>query len=188
MPYSPDRPIERDDEDRFYRSAFAGRVAYTITNLEGARSLVVGVYGKWGDGKTSALNLMRGVLAKNGDVVVIPFNPWQFSTQEQLLRAFFSTLADGLDAKLKMTGQTIGEVLKKYGGLLSLASMSFSGGAVSVNPGAAAEKLGEGLSKVELDELRTKTETILKDAGKRIVVLIDDIDRLDRREIQAIFK
>jgi predicted KAP-like P-loop ATPase len=31
-------------------------------------------------------------------------------------------------------------------------------------------------------------ETLLREQGKRIVILIDDIDRLDRREIQAIFR
>jgi len=41
---------------------------------------------------------------------------------------------------------------------------------------------------VELDDLRKRVEALLGEAGKRVVVLIDDIDRLDRREIQAIFR
>src|SRR5207249_4786477 len=71
--------------------------------------------------------------------------------------------------------------------LLSLASISI-GGVVQIRTGEAAKGLGEALSTVELDDLRKRVEAVLGEAGKRVVVLIDDIDRLDRREIQAIFR
>src|SRR5258708_7345512 len=47
---------------------------------------------------------------------------------------------------------------------------------------------GDKLSTVELDELKTRVSKILVEAGHRVVVFIDDIDRLDRREIHAILK
>ena len=187
MDYSPDRLIEKADEDKFDRSEFAGRLAFTIAKRAGSGSLVLGVYGRWGEGKTSVLNLMRGVLAAYDDIVVIPFNPWHFGSQEQLLRAFFATLADGLDARLKTPGQSIGDVLKKYGAVLSVASLSI-GGVVSLNPGAAATQLGENLSTIDLAQLRKQIESLLLKSGKRVVILIDDLDRLDREEIQAVFK
>jgi hypothetical protein len=72
-------------------------------------------------------------------------------------------------------------------GLLSLASVSIAG-VVQIGAGEAAKGLGEALSTVELDDLRKRVEALLGEAGKCVVVLIDDIDRLDRREIQAIFR
>ncbi len=187
MDYLPDRPIEAEQEDKFNRSPFASRIATTIAHRADSSSLVVGIFGKWGEGKTSVLNLMKSALKHHDDVEVVPFNPWHFTSQEQLLRGFFATLADALDERLKTAGESIGEVLKKYGAALSVASVTF-GGMVSVNPGAAASQLGANLSTVELDKLRERVERILRESGKRVVVLIDDIDRLDRQEIQAIFK
>jgi len=72
-------------------------------------------------------------------------------------------------------------------GLLSLASVSIAG-VVQIGAGEAAKGLGEALSTVELDDLRKRVEALLGETGKRVVVLIDDIDRLDCREIQAIFR
>lgn len=47
---------------------------------------------------------------------------------------------------------------------------------------------GELLSSVELEELRGRVEAALKESGKRVVVLVDDIDRLDKSEIQTVFR
>jgi predicted KAP-like P-loop ATPase len=52
----------------------------------------------------------------------------------------------------------------------------------------AAKKLGQQLSSVQLEKQRHKLEEILRESGKRVVVTIDDIDRLDRAEIHAMFK
>jgi len=41
---------------------------------------------------------------------------------------------------------------------------------------------------VELEELRGRVEAALKESGKRVVVLMDDIDRLDKAEVQTVFR
>jgi len=80
-----------------------------------------------------------------------------------------------------------GDLLTKYGSVLSLASLTV-GGVVQVNPGDAAKGVGKAMSNVGLDELRKRIEQMLNEANKRLVILIDDIDRLDREETHAIFK
>src|SRR5690606_29774728 len=73
------------------------------------------------------------------------------------------------------------------GGLLSLASVTI-GGFVQLSPGDAAKSIGESLSTVSLDELRSRIDRMLDESKRRLVVLVDDIDRLDRDETHAIFK
>ena len=51
--FSADRPIERLDEDRLQRGAFALSIAQAITTWHGDDSLVMALYGGWGDGKSS---------------------------------------------------------------------------------------------------------------------------------------
>lgn len=185
--YSSDRPICSKSEDRFNRWAFAKRIADTLASRQDTASIVIGLYGPWGDGKTSTLRLMEIALQGYTHVVIVRFNPWHFQSEEQLFRGFFATLAQVLGKSLPTMKEKIGKIFKDYGSLLSLASLSI-GNVVQISPGDAAKGLGDALSTVELDALRARIETILVDSGKRVIVLIDDIDRLDRAETQAIFK
>jgi len=186
--YAADQPIGSIKEDRFNRAPFAQRIAETLARRSDVSSVVVGVYGVWGDGKTSTLRMMEETLHSYPNVIAVRFNPWNFESEELLLRAFFDTLAEALGKSLPTRKEELGRVLQRYGSLLSIASVGLAAGAVQVNLGDAVQGVGQALSTVELDELRVRLERILRDARKRVVVLIDDIDRLDRKEIQAIFK
>lgn len=183
-----DEPISGARQDRFNRAPFAARIADTIARRPDTSSLVVGVFGPWGDGKTSVLKMMEEELQRHEDVVVLQFNPWHFQSEDQLIRGFFATLADGLDRNLNNAKEKIGKVLKDYGSLLSVGSFVVGGGLVTVQPGDAAKGIGEAMSNVGLDELRSRIETFLAESGKRVVVLVDDIDRLDRTETHSMFK
>lgn len=186
--FSSDQPIASKTADRFGRWPFAKRIGDTIARRSDASSLVIGLYGPWGDGKTSTLRLMELALQDHSHVVTIHFNPWAFGSEQQLLRGFFDSLADGLGRSLTTRREEAGNILRKYGSILTLASVSVAGGLVTIGAGDAVQGLGESLSAVELDELRRRLEDLLKASGKRLVVLIDDIDRLDRDEVHAILK
>jgi predicted KAP-like P-loop ATPase len=185
--YSSDQPIRFREQDRFNRWPFAQRIAETLATRTDPGSLVIAIYGPWGDGKSSTLYLMEEALAKHSNVVRVRFNPWHFDSEDQLLRGFFATLAEAVGNSLPTKFEELGRLLKQYGSLLSLASVNVAG-AIQFGLGDAAKGLGEALSTVTLDGLRARLEALLREQGKRIVVLIDDIDRLDRREIQAIFR
>ena len=73
--YSSDRPITSKSDDKFNRWPFAERIADTIARRNDTTSLVVAIYGVWGDGKTSVLNLMEDALKSSQGVILIRFNP-----------------------------------------------------------------------------------------------------------------
>lgn len=184
--YSSDQPISSREQDRFDRWPFAQRIGDTLAARTEPASLVIGLYGAWGDGKTSTLRMMEEAIRRHERVVVVRFNPWHFGSEQLLLRGFFSSLAQAVGKKLSTRAEALGELLKRYGSVLSIASVSLPG--VELGAGDAAAGLGEAMSAVELDELRSRVEAYLREGGIRVVVLIDDIDRLDRSEVQAIFK
>lgn len=185
--YMSDQPISGRIQDRFHRAPFAIRIAETIARRADPSSLVLGVFGPWGDGKTSVLEMMEESLKGHTHVITVRFNPWHFQSEELLLRGFFATLADGLGKSLPNLKEKMGGMLKKYGSLLSLGSLTL-GGMVQLNPGEMAKGFGESLSTVGLDELKQRIDSLLAESGKRIVILIDDIDRLDHDETHSIFK
>jgi predicted KAP-like P-loop ATPase len=196
---NPDEPIGSGKEDRFGRENFAISVAEALVKVPNSQSLTVGLYGTWGSGKTSVINMSVDYLAKKyaNNVIVIKFNPWIFSSTESLHLAFFSTLASKLGSKLDHDKHDIAELLEKYGKLTGpisdtvglffppatwpnkVTKILYSFTTMS-NPGSS--------KKVDIDATREKVNELLAKSGKRIVVVIDDIDRLDSDEIHQIFK
>src|SRR6266446_7221929 len=98
----PDRPIQSSIEDRFGRRQFAERIAQVVSSREDRSGIVVGIHAPWGDGKTSVLNMIIEELKKQNDVLIIPFNPWRYPEEPQLLHAFFVDVARRIDTSLKL--------------------------------------------------------------------------------------
>jgi predicted KAP-like P-loop ATPase len=193
---NPDEPILTAKEDRFGREKFATSVAEALVRVPNNQSLTVGLYGTWGSGKTSIINIAVDYLEKKDNgVIVIKFNPWIFSTTESLHLAFFSTLASKLGSKLDYDKHKIADLLEKYGKLTGPISDTVG---LFFPPATWANKVAKILSsftnisgigeKVDIDATRENVNELLARSGKRIVVVIDDIDRLDSDEIHQIFK
>src|SRR6266446_5573788 len=187
LTYSSDQPIHPKRKDRFNRAVFAQRIADTAASRSDPSGIVIGLYGPWGCGKTSTLNLVEAALDDHSNVVVVRFNPWLYGSEERQLRGFFDTLAAAVGRSLPTKAEEIGNLLRDYGALLLPASSSMAGVSLP-NPRDALPRIGDSLASVRRDELKRQIEEVLEEAGKRVVVLIDDIDRLERAEIQAIFK
>jgi hypothetical protein len=179
--YSSDAPLQDPKLDRFDREPFARRIAETLARRQDSSSMVLAIYGPWGDGKTTVLNFIRSFLSKDNSVIHINFNPWRLEGEEALLTGFFSTLADALDAELKSKTQKIGDLLKAYSFLLK--PVPVAGRFEGIAAGA-----GSIMSSVSLDKLRKQISSILCASRRRVVVVIDDIDRLEKGEIQSIFR
>ena len=71
-----DRPILGADEDELGRAPFAASLAEAVAGWQGQDSLVIGLYGSWGSGKTSVKNMVFEALAKKPNPpIVIDFSP-----------------------------------------------------------------------------------------------------------------
>lgn len=96
---SPDRPIESASEDLLGRGRFATELARTIQAWKQRDSLVLGLAGPWGTGKSSVVNLVVEELGgeSGSDTVVIRYNPWEWSGQDRIMEGFFSVVAQRLN-------------------------------------------------------------------------------------------
>jgi hypothetical protein len=77
VPLATDQPISSSADDRFSRKLFAYRAAQTIAHRADPTSIVVGIYGSWGEGKTSVLRMIDEGLASEKHVKSFWFNPWR---------------------------------------------------------------------------------------------------------------
>ena len=114
-PLPGDNPIRNRGDDVLERSGRADAFARQVLDLDASEGAAVGVFGPWGSGKTSFLNLARKTF-ENKRVPVLDFNPWLFSGTEQLVERFFKELS--MELKLRDLA-TIGKALEGYGDALS---------------------------------------------------------------------
>lgn len=177
---SSDQPIQAQSDDRFQRYDFAKRIAQTINERASSDCIVLGIYGAWGEGKTSVLNFIAQELKVFDGIITIKFNPWRYSDENTLLGQFFEKLAAALDSELKSTSEKIGTLFSNYSKFLNVPFVADLSG--------TGEALGKLLGVKDVEALKDRISTIIKENGKKIVVFIDDIDRLDKTEIHTIFR
>ncbi|MBD2538419.1 KAP family NTPase [Coleofasciculus sp. FACHB-SPT36] len=185
--YFADSPINNPEKDRFKRWSFAERVAQTIDSRSDPSSIVIGIYGPWGDGKTTVLNFIEQSLKESPNIICVKFNPWRFTDEVNLIKGFFKALAEAIGKSITSPSEKVGELLDKYSSGLTGFNLTLFD-SLRFTPGQGIQSLGKTLSSVELEILKKRLESFLKKEGKRVVVLIDDIDRIDKNEIQAVFK
>ena len=113
--YSADSPISNPDLDEFNRRGFSERIAQTIAARKETKSLVIGIYGKWGEGKTTVLNFINAELELQENVVSLSFNPWLFPSETELLIAFYSELSTAIGKSLTTRKEDAGKFIKDYG-------------------------------------------------------------------------
>ena len=92
--FSADRPIEGRVQDRLGRRQFAEAIASAVRGWVGHDSLVIGLYGVWGSGKSSVKNMVIEALNEGAGSrsEIAEFNSWEFPNREKLSAAFFDQI------------------------------------------------------------------------------------------------
>jgi hypothetical protein len=190
MTIAADNPIQQPADDALGRGLVARSIATEMRNLDASEGSVVAVMGPWGSGKTSLINLIRHELAQAPALPVLDFNPWMFSGAEQLIESFFIELAT--QVRLKQGGRlgSIAGEIEAYGELLSpLSLLPVVGGWIERVRGAAGGiKRFQDRRKESVAARRERLATKLAELDQHLVVVLDDIDRLQTNEIRDIFK
>lgn len=190
-PLSPDRPSTDPAQDLFGHAPFARTVATAIRGYLGSEGIVLALYGPWGSGKSTVLAYIQHELESGteGDrPVVVQFNPWWFSGQEHLAKAFLGQLRAVLPAKY--------EKFRKFGDKLAEFSEALGGVGDAVGTVTGQGWLGgvfrggarfAGRSPKDVPGLKQALSDLLLEQKKRVLVVIDDIDRLAPDEVRQLF-
>jgi hypothetical protein len=176
--FADDSPLNNSSSDMLGRAPFAQRVADILIKLPQGAGLVVGIHGPWGDGKTTVLNMIRNDLNQAANIAVLDYNPWRFTTEAGMLAGFFAELANTLRLKLKSRAEELADWVERLGRYASVIDDRF---------GRASDLVKEKAAPA-LESLRKRLANAFRESNQRIVVLIDDIDRLDKDEIHTIFR
>lgn len=198
--YDADRPIENATEDRLNRAVFAKYLARCILDHKDPDSLVVGLYGGWGVGKTSIINMALEELnfassnmLDEEKPIILNFSPWSYSGQDQLIYSFFRRLSSALrGATYLENSQRIIHLLELYVSFFThkpiprplrskrtwWEKITFQG----------REEVYAWESGRDLTMVKAELNDLLYHQQHKIIIIVDNISRLLDIEIKQVFQ
>ncbi|MCW3161311.1 KAP family P-loop NTPase fold protein [Chryseobacterium oryctis] len=138
------------------------------------KAFTIGINSEWGTGKTSTLNLLKKELEKT-EHIIIEYNPWMGFDKKVLIEDFFNTLSEHIEQ------DSLNKDLDEYSNRLLTTPSPLLKDITSYipflnNKTPSLEKLFKLINKK------------LKLLNQKIIIIIDDVDRLDNKEIFEILK
>jgi len=195
-----DKPIENAGQDELGTAAFVNRLLKPLLSWPSDDSLVLALYAPWGQGKSSALNLLTSALTENRDrslprAICVRFNPWLYGDAESLLVSFFGALTAAVRrAKFLSRGdrKEVQKALELIGNPTIIALLATH---PHLATGAKILSLLRSLlvrPRNLLDEKKKAAKVLLKlrtrSIPARVVIIMDDLDRLDDEEVRVTMK
>ena len=193
-----DEAVVNAKDDRLGFAATAHHLASAFLQNDLSRGFVVGVEGPWGSGKSSLVNMALDELEKKEEGPrVVRFAPWLVGSRNELLTQFFADLEPAVLKALPASDKEDAKrILESYSqisaGLATLADFAELGGmplASFVGKSLRISgKKAKQLSERSLGELRRDLRTKLGKLDRPVVVFIDDLDRLEPREVCEVLR
>src|SRR5258708_7652146 len=171
----PDRALRSWTEDFLNRRSFSDALADQILHAPPGQTLRLGVYGGWGEGKTSVLELMLLRLIAANQVCVW-ITPWTAAAREEVMGQIVDQLREQLQIDVKSLKRK--KKFARFAGATATAAHEgswWSKAAAQLFAPAVQLWFGEGVAR-ESERFFEVVQEQLK--GRRIVVFIDDIDRV----------
>lgn len=177
-------------DDKFNRNTYAQLLLDKIfasfynNNSQGKnakQSFVIHIGEHYGQGKTSFLMMLENEVKAYKDVkpvVYICFEPWLCDTEAGIITEFFSVFRDSLKNLLPRLDKTV----KDYAMLL-LSSVEYSRGGFSLDFSSFGKRQ-VGTLKENHDKIRDELQKI----DRPIIITIDDVDRLQSKELMMVLK
>lgn len=192
-----DAPIKIPKQDSLGYTALAKAIANSILENRRPEGSVIAINGAWGVGKSSTINLVcHKILESNSDIIIINFNTWCYRSEDGIVAGFFQELYLGLISDKKYRSY-----INSFESLLKLANRTSSitnavGQGLNMFLPGTGEAISTGnryikrhiYSEEKMESLQQKIGAELESKNARVLIVIDDIDRLSPEEAIAIFR
>ena len=139
----------------------------------------IGIIGPWGSGKSSFIKAVEKRIdsENNSNLVYISFSPFLNHNEDRVIHEFFTQLSN----ELKKRSGKLSNLLLNYSAKLSNAIKDG-------NPISFLKPSGITKEDESVGELYDEIEKVIKALNLKIIVSIDDLDRLNAKEILQVLK
>lgn len=175
-----DQCIETPAQDQLGRKTLVDLIVKAIKikvqNPHGA--ITIGIYGAWGEGKTTIMRMVEHDL-RIGGVSCLWFNPWLYS--QGMADEFFGKLAS-----FSYPESNFGKIIPSY----REAYLRFEGQQANPVLTAYQSSLAKSFpfNVSDIEDIKKSISDKLEKDNQHLVVFIDDVDRLNSDEVQVLFK
>ena len=199
--FCSDKPINNSKDDLLNRTSFSKQLAQAILAYASKDNFTISLCGKWGSGKTSILNMvveyindMTKDYEKTEQPIIIHFNPWNYSNSSQLTVQFFKTILTKIKNASDNTAlKKAGDALQHYSSIIEYIELIPVAGKYFKPLKSLSKGIGKGLlnsydDRNSLERQKDKVIDALSAQKQKLIVIIDDIDRLNNEQIRLIFQ
>lgn len=186
--YLSDAPVlslAGDEGDKLDRRAYVDGLAKLIKYGPcDKQAMFIAIYGAWGDGKTSVRNMVEETL--NNDetrVSFVDFSPWKYSSGSDLQSVFFENLSDHLS---KCGEHDTAKSCRRFSWALGARNLDKNVGSIHWLVDITRGMLFDVMRTEE--DLRIALRKILSESGRRIVVVVDDLERLPEDQVCEVIR
>jgi len=168
----------RQQEDDLDRWRFAAEIVEVVLATPSDWSVRIGIFGKWGEGKSTVLRFAEQMLTEKKNIV-FSFSPWAIQSWNDLWEDFGNRLLDALsaakipfDGTWKKSAKDSGKWLEAKGlGQIAETAAAFFGTGKLYNAAFGVLSRWLRYDGAQIRAIREKLQ------NRRLVVLIDDLDR-----------
>ena len=170
-----DHPLSEEEEELSGWTSQAQTLTQKLLATDTTRAAFsLGIVASWGEGKSSFMGIMQRYLQQaRQEVIVMHFNPWLYDKEAQLTKVFFEELR----RTLAPYSSKLSKSIDNYADLLLAVDSSWL---------KFAHQLLR-LSQRSTTEQFAQLSRDIKELGRRVVIFIDDVDRLTREELMELF-
>ena len=168
--FMSDKEGKNKSDDKFNFSDKAKNFCEKVYDEKSSQGLVFGIDAPWGTGKSTFVNLCKEYWNEKykDEIIVYTFNPLRYENKEKMLDKFISGFIN--EIKNHVFVPEIEWLISKYAKIIKDSKPSFSVMGLGF-------KLPSGNESI--DDIFDKLELALANIDKKIIIIIDDLDRLN---------
>lgn len=187
--FSHDKPINKISQDILGRGNFAKKLTEAIVKADSSESLVIALNGDWGSGKTSVVNMVKDecINSYEDKIKIVNFNPWYYTDKQNLILKFFEIIAtnEEIFENTKKRKKIFDKISEYAANFESIPYLSYG-----IKP---LRKISDTIkrsyeNKLTIEAQLNEIKKIFSNLKYKLLIVIDDIDRLTENEIRDIFQ